>query len=277
LKDDDVRVRRSALHAIATLGPAAANARAEVTGLLTKSDTAVDAADALGRMGQAARPSMSSLAKLLKSEAPAERWAAVRAMSQIGGPDAMPAVKFMTRELPKAGEADGYNMLIYLSLLGPIAKDATQAVRACKVRNPILKQTTLWALDPTTDLPNMGGFGPFGDADFMHFILEAYVSELGDHLKPAAQKLAKNIMAGKAGNVPPWGYKLLARFPDDSLAVFSPALKDGKLQTRERATVAIGYMGRAAKGARPQVAEALRSSTDEREQLLLQWCLREIE
>ena len=43
------------------------------------------------------------------------------------------------------------------------------------------------------------------------------------------------------------------------------------------ASHAIGYMGRAAKAVRPQVADALRSSTDEREQLLLQWCLREIE
>jgi HEAT repeat protein len=265
------------LQALATLGPAAVNARAEVTGLLAKPETAVDAADVLGRMGQGARPSLAALARLLQSEAPAERWAAVRAMSQIGGPDAMPAVKFMMRELPKAGEADGYNMLIYLSLLGPVARDAIPAVRTCKVRNPILRQTTVWAIDPTSDLPAMSGFGAFGDADFMHYILEAYVRELGDHLKPAAQKLAKNIMAGKAGNVPPWGYKLLARFPDESLAVLSPALKDGKLQTRERATVAIGYMGRAAKAARPQIAEALRSSTDEREQLLLQWCLREIE
>ena len=111
----------------------------------------------------------------------------------------------------------------------------------------------------------------------MQYILEAYVQELGDNLKPAAQTLATKIMAGKAGNVPSWGYKLLARFPDESLKILTPGLADAKLAMRERATVAIGYMGKAARAARPQVAQALKTSTDEREQLLLQWCLRELD
>jgi hypothetical protein len=274
LKDADTRVRRSALQAIATLGPAAAKAREPVTSLLDRPETAIDAADALGRMGTGARPSLKALAKLLESDAPAERWAAVRAMAQIGGDDAAPAVKFMIKQLPKANEADGYNMLIYLSLLGPVAKDALPAVRTSRVRNPILRQTTAWAIDPTTELPTVG---PFGDADFAQYILEAYVRELGDTLKPAAQTLAKKIMAGKAGNVPAWGYKLLARFPDDSLAILTPGLADKELVMRERATVAIGYMGRAAQAARPQVGQALKTSPDEREQLLLKWCLRELD
>ncbi len=277
LGDSDTRVRRSALQAIATLGPAAAKARAPVTALLDRPETAIDAADALGRMGPAARPSLKALARLLTADAPAERWAAVRAMAQIGGPDAAPAVQFMIKQLPKASEADGYNMLIYLSLLGPVAKDAIPAVRSSRVRNPILRQTTTWALDPTGDLPSMGVFGGFGDADFAQYILEAYVQELGDNLKPAAKTLAKKIMAGKAGNVPGWGYKLLARFPDESLAILTPGLADETLVMRERATVAIGYMGRVAKAARPQVAQALKTAKDEREQLLLRWCLRELE
>lgn len=280
LTDPDTRVRRSALQAIATLGPAAAAAREPVTALLDRPETAIDAADALGRMGPAARPSLKAIGRLLSADAPAQRWAAVRAMAQIGGPDAEPAVKFMIKQLPKANEADGYNMLIYLSLLGPVAKDAIPAVRSSRVRNPILRQTTIWAIEPTGELPMMGGFGfgpGGGDADFMHYIMEAYVQELGDNLKPAAKTLSRKILAGKAGNVPPWGYKLLARFPEDSLAILAPALADEKLVQRERAAVAIGYMGRAAKAARPQIEQALKSSTDEREQLLLKWSLREIE
>ena len=132
LKDSDTRVRRSALQAIATLGPAAANAREAVTALLENPETAIDAADTLGRMGPSARSSLKALAKLLQRDAPAERWAAVRAMAQIGGPDAAPAVAFMMKQLPKASEADGYNMLIYLSLLGPVAKDAIPAVRTSR-------------------------------------------------------------------------------------------------------------------------------------------------
>jgi hypothetical protein len=273
LSDADTRVRRSALQAIATLGPAAADTREQVTALLDRPETAIDAADALGRMGSAARPSLKAIARLLTADSLAERWSAVRAMAQIGGPDAAPAVQFMIKQLPKASEADGYNMLIYLSLLGPVAKDAIPAVRSSRVRNPILRQTTAWAIDPTSELPTVGFLG---DADFAQYIMEAYVQELGDNLKPAALTLAKKIMAGNASNVPAWGYKLLARFPDESLPILTPGLTDGKLVMRERATVAIGYMGRAAKAAHPKVAHALKTSNDERERLLLQWCLREL-
>ena len=103
------------------------------------------------------------------------------------------------------------------------------------------------------------------------------MQELGDNLKPAAETLAKKIMAGKAGNVSGWGYKLLARFPQESLEILTPGLADEKLVMRKRAAVAIGYMGRAAKTARPQVVLALNTSKDEREQLLLKWCLSELE
>jgi aryl-alcohol dehydrogenase-like predicted oxidoreductase len=44
------------------------------------------------------------------------RWAAVRAICQIGGDEAHPAVEFMVRALPTASEVDGYNMMVYLAL-----------------------------------------------------------------------------------------------------------------------------------------------------------------
>lgn len=274
LTDTDSLVCRTALQAIATLGPAAAATREAVTALLARKETAIDAADALGRLGPAARPSLKALTPLLSSDAPAERWAAVRAMSQIGGPDAAPAVKVLIRELPTASEIDGYNMLIYLALLGPVAKEAIPAVRTSRVRNPVLRQMTAWALDPGEELP---GVGFLGEAEFARYILTAYVQELGDHLKPVAQSLARKIMAGKAGQVPAWGYKLLARFAEDVLPVLTPGLADKEQTPRERATVALGYMGRAAAGAKPQVAQALKLTTDEREQRLLKWCLRQME
>jgi HEAT repeat protein len=225
-------------------------------------------------MGPAARSSLKALTPLLASTAPAERWAAVRAMAQIGGPDAAPAVKVLIAELPKAPEMEGYNMLIYLALLGPVARDAIPAVRASRVRNPILRQVTAWAIDPGEELPWVG---PFGEVEFAQYIFTAYVQELGDHLRPVAQSLARKIMAGKAGQVPGWGYKLLARFPEDVLPLLTPGLTDKELVMRERATVALGYMGQVAAVAKPQVAQALQSATDEREQRLLKWCLRELE
>ncbi len=185
LSDADSLVRRTALQAIATLGPAASPAREAVTVLLGTRETAIDAADALGRMGPAARPSLKGLAKMLSAEAATERWAAVRAMAQIGGDDAAPAAQFMIRELPTASEIDGYNMLIYLALLGPVAHDAIPAVRSARIRNMWLKEITAWVINPGTELPRVG-FGMGNGIDPGQLILESFVREVGDHLKPVA-------------------------------------------------------------------------------------------
>ncbi|HVT80433.1 MAG TPA: HEAT repeat domain-containing protein, partial [Phycisphaerae bacterium] len=119
-KDADESVRVASLQAIATLGPAAAKAAPAVIPLLDNKDYIIDAADALGRIGApAASPALPKLTQMLSSDQPEVRWAAVRGMSQIGGKDAHPAVDFMVKALRNATEAEGYNMMIYLSLLGP--------------------------------------------------------------------------------------------------------------------------------------------------------------
>jgi HEAT repeat protein len=274
LKDPDVPVQRAALQAVATLGPAAANAAGQVASLLDQPESAIDAADALGRIGPAARPALKRLARMLSAEAPAQRWAAVRAMAQIGGEGAAPAVRFMIRELPTAPHVESYNMLIYLSLLGPVAKAAIPAVRQAKVMNTSLRDTTVWAIDPGSELPALG---PAWNIEHVQFILESYLREFPDRFKPVAATLARRVMSGTAGDVPEWGYKLLARFPEQSLGVFTPGLSDKERVMRERAAVALGYMGRAAAAAKPQVALAVKAAQDEREQRLLQWCLQEIE
>jgi hypothetical protein len=271
---------------VAALGPEAAAARDAVVKLLDDPQTAVDAADTLGRMGAAARPALPKLAPMLSAESATVRWAAIRAMSQIGGDDAKPAVDFMVRELPKASVVDGYNMMIYLGLLGPVAKDAIPAIQGARVPQPALKPAALWAIEPDKRFPWLGG-GPFGpggpggpggmqDADVVRFIYDAYVAELGDRLKPAAAPLARKIMDGSAGDVPMWAHKFLARFPDEVLDILSAGLGDEGLAQRERAVVALGYMGPAAAPSRAKVAEALRRAPTEQEQRLIKWCLREI-
>jgi HEAT repeat protein len=280
LSDSDVRLRRTALQAIATLGSAAAAALDPVVKLLDSADTAVDAADALGRMGPAARPALKRLAQMLTAEQAGTRWAAVRAMSQIGGEDAGPAVQFMIREMRNAQTVDCYNMMIYLALLGPVARDAIPAIRSSRLMNPFLKTTTVWAIEPDKSFPwlDCGGFGmPMGDFGPERYVYESYVQELGDHLKPAAVALARKIMDGSAGNVPAWGYKLLARFPEETLAILTPGLTDKQLVLRERAAVGLGNMGAAATPAREQVARALAVASGEKEQRLLKWCLEEID
>jgi HEAT repeat protein len=276
LSDSDEATRRFALQSIATLGPAASDATAAVTKLLDDPQTSIDAADALGRIGKAARPSMKKLATLISSNAPAARWAAVRAMSQIGGPDAKPAVDFMIREMPKAPELDGYNMMIYLALCGPVAKDAISAVQNSSIRQPALKPATIWAIQPDKGLPWGNGGGFMQDGEVVRFIYQSYVSELGDRLRPASLLLAKKIADGTAGNPPMWAYRLLDIAPDEVIAILTPGLESKQIIQRERSVVALGYMGAAAAPAKEKIAAALAIAATEREQRLIKWCLKEI-
>ncbi len=168
LKDQNVQVRRAAIRAVATLGPLASAAAGAVVPLLNDAGLMVEAADALGRIGTAARPVPARLIAMLGTEQPmAVRMAAVRAMSQIGGPEARPAVDFIIKAMPDAAEIDSYNMYIYLSLLGPTAKDAIPTLESSKLMNPVLPAATLWAIKADS-LPwqatggGVGGFGGFG-------------------------------------------------------------------------------------------------------------------
>ena len=91
---------------------------------------------------------------MLESDSAAERWAAVRAMAQIGGAGAAPAVQFMIPRLAAAPEVDAYHMLIYLALLGPVAKDALPVVERTRFRmNGAVQQATLWAIEPDKRFP----------------------------------------------------------------------------------------------------------------------------
>ncbi|MBE3123338.1 MAG: HEAT repeat domain-containing protein, partial [Planctomycetes bacterium] len=277
--DADELTRVAALQSIATLGPAAAEACDGVTKRLDQPDMAVDAADALGRIGPAARVALKRLAGLLSSETAAVRWAAVRAMAQIGGEDAAPAVAFMVRELPRASEVDGYNMMIYLALLGPVARDALPAIQAARIKHLALRPATMWAIEPDRRFPwltNDPFMAMMQDADPVRYVNEAFVRELGERLRPAARALAQKIMDGSAGEVPQWAYGLLARFPDEATGILSPGLEASDLVVRERAAVALGYMRTAAAPTKSLVAAAAEKAPTERERRLIRWCLREI-
>jgi hypothetical protein len=303
LKDADESTQIAALQAIATLGPAASKAAPAVTLLLDNPELRIDAADALGRIGPAARPVPGQLIKMLSSDQSAVQWAAVRAMSQIGGEEAHPAVDFMIRAMPKASEVDGYNMLIYLALLGSVAHDATDAIRSAPMLNPMLPSLTQWAIAGGTSLPWQSSFdgrgggrgpgGPGGGGDFGPpgmiggfggggfdpgtIILQALIREMGERLRPTARLLAQKIMDGTAGSIPTWGYEILACAPDETISLLAPRLADENLAMRERATVALGYMGPAASGARERVTAALGKASSDREKRLLEWCIREID
>ena len=296
LQDQNIQTRRAAVRAVATLGPIATKAGSALVPLLNESGLMIEAADALGRIGPAARPVPASLAKMLGADQPAAvRMAALRAMSQIGGPEARPAVDYIIQTLPAMEEIEAYNMEIYLALLGPMAADAIPVSQSTKLANPVLPTATLWAIKSDSlpwqfkgnggrggfpgfggGPPRMGG-GPMGMGfDINSTMYVAYFRELGERLHPVAVMLLKQLQEGKGNDVPAWGYKLLACAPSESIAQLSALLASDNLATREGATVAIGYMGNAAFPAQAKLQAALDKAPTEREKRLVEWALREI-
>jgi HEAT repeat protein len=83
-------------------------------------------------------------------------------------------------------------------------------------------------------------------------------------------------MDGSAGDVPAYGYKILAAGGEEAVGILAPHLasEDGSL--RERAEVALGFMGPAGASARPQLQATLAKAENSKEKLLIAWSLREI-
>ena len=320
LKDNDESVRLAALQAVSLLGPIAAAAAPSVVPLLDDQTMCIDAADALGRIGPGARPVPSRLAEMLSSDQEAIQWAAVRAMAQIGGKESHPAVDFIKKKMPGASEINAYNMMIYLSLIGPDATDAISTAQNAPIMHPVLPSATVWAIQANSypwengggmrgfggrggmggggrgGMGGGGGPGGFGGGgpggpggfggggpgggpggfDLSSTLYEAYIRELGERLRPLALKLVQQITDGTANNVPTWGYKLLACAPDESIKKLSACLTDTNLTVRERATVALGYMGATADTTTDQLSHAIAKAETEQERHLLEWCLREV-
>ena len=285
LKDQNLQTRRAAVRAVATLGPAASGVASALVPLLTDAGLKIEAADALGRIGPAARPVPAPLVGMLADDQPmAVRLAAVRAIAQIGGPEARPAVDFIIKTLPSMDEIGEYNTEIYLSMLGPIATAAIPVSQNTKLANPVLPTATLWAIKADS-LPwqmQGGGRGGFGGGmgggmggDLFSTMYSAYFRELGERLRPVALILLKQMQEGADQNTPDWGYKLLACAPEESIAQLTAALTSDNLATREKAAVVLGYMGAAAAPAQAKLRAAIDKAPTEREKRLVEWALNE--
>jgi HEAT repeat protein len=275
LADKDERVLTAALQAVATLGPVALPARDAVVPLLEQNSYKIDAADALGRMGPRAQPVPAALVKMLDSDQPSVRWAALRGMSQIGGKEALPAAQYIADHIAKASEVEAYNMVIFLGLLGPVARDPATKIKSVPIVNPVLPQATNWAMNAEAMFPWENGMNAmFGDVG--NFIYSAYVMELGERLKPLALKLAPKLIDGTAGTIPDWGYRVLNAAPEESVSLLAPHLTDSNKALRERAAVTLGYMGPAAETARGPLEKAVAAASDEQEKKLMAWALREV-
>jgi HEAT repeat protein len=302
LKDPEEAVRLEALQSLSMLGTAAVDALPALLPLVDDPTLAIDAADAIGRIGAPARSALPRLAKLLDSDQSAVRWAAVRAMAQIGGPGARPALDFILKAMPKATEVEGYNLMIYLALLGPEAKEALPRAASFQIKNGMLRRATTWVIDPQGypwkppgnslgfTFPGFGPLVPRNSPDFgagggmqgnlfenlLALMFASYIHNLGDRLAPVAPRLAQDIMKDEAGDIPPWGYELLAADARAALDILTPQLKSEKPFLRERAAVAIGYMGPAASDAASALAAARDQAATESERRLLEWALRHV-
>jgi HEAT repeat protein len=285
-------VRHAAVRAVAALGPAASDAATALVPLLDDSTLMIEVADALGRTGPAARPVPKRLVSMLADDQPPTvRMAALRAMAQIGGPEAHPAVDYIIKALPSTDEIGMYNMEIYLSLLGPVASDAIPALQSTRLMNPVVPTATLWAIRsnslpwrpvtrgrngfPVGAPPGGGGFGGGFGFDLFSTMYLAYFRELGERLRPVALMLLKEIQDGTANDTPLWGYKLLTCAPTESVTQLSAALDSDDLSTREHATVALGYIGAASFPARASLRTALGKASTDGEKRLIEWALRE--
>lgn len=283
LRDSNVPARRAAVRAVATLGPIAAGAAKGLEPLLSDAGLMIEAADALGRIGPAARPVPARMAAMLAADQPMfVKLAALRGMAQIGGPEAHPAVEFIMKTMPSQDEIGQYNMMIFLSLLGPVANDALASLRNTKITHPVLPSATAWAIQMNS-LPwqNGGGRGGFGGGgggglDLTSTMYVAYFRELGERLRPVALLLLKQIQDGTDKSVPDWGYKLLGCAPGDAVEQLTAALASDNAATREHATVLLGNMGAAAGPAQAKLRAAIEKAPNDKEKRLLQYTLSQI-
>ena len=107
--------------------------------------------------------------------------------------------------------------------------------------------------------------------------MQNYIKELGSRLAPTAKLLAAKILDGTAGDFPLYGYEILANNPETALPILTPKLQDGDLAVRERAAVAIGYMGNEGAPAKSALETAVGKASNEREKRLMQWAVRQVE
>ncbi len=292
LSDPSVQVRRMSLLAIASLGKDAAAAGDAVIALLDEPRPAPDARDAnapsmfadavdtLGRIGPAVRKAQPRLAELLNAPDERLRWVALRAMSQIGGPEARPAVRFMMEHL-QAGqftEPQGYNMMVYLGQIGPDAKEAVSLLQNLNIKNRMLRPCALWAIEPETLFPWIGIESALTATRFEYprMIFVNFLDELGERFRPASAALARRIVAGTAGNVPPYAYRVFVRFPDEALPVLMGALESENVEVRARAVTALGHMKNTAEPAREKLKELVQRG-DVVERVFVEWCIGELE
>ena len=148
LKDPDELVRMNALQSISILGPNAQTATSAVIPLLDDPETAIDAADALGRIGTAAQPAPAAADEDALGRSVPGAWAAVPRDGEDRRARCPPGGGFHGQGDAHGHGGRGIQHDDLLCVLGPGGAGTAPAIMSFQIKNPVLPSATLWAINP---------------------------------------------------------------------------------------------------------------------------------
>lgn len=258
LKDADAKVRGAAALALGEIGPEAEVAvPALIEGLKDKSFRCA-AATALGGIGAKARPAIPALAKALEDEESRFRWAAVGALARIGGPGSKAAVPVLVKAL-SGSERDHYNATLYLSALGPEAKDSIPALKKGYSHSEDLRVLALWSIDPQNGVQGYLLHGLATDRACDQWFIASHFQMMGARRKDAALSVAEALLDGRLNTLAPWAVDLILRGQAEvTVPLLAAGLNKKDAAVRARAAAALGMVGPQAKSAEPALTAALK-------------------
>ena len=268
LHDSDADVRSRAVYALGEFGPAAKDSMPALIALFAKESAKGRAgiADTWAEIGSGARSAISLLAESLRDGPPELRFAVARALWKIEGrPERVVptliaiiaskgnAEKAAGRDASERESPDCGPPAYAAELLGRIGPEARQAVpaliEAVKAPDPVLCACAVEAL---------GKIGP--DAKQA---IPAIVERLGDHrrakalLEPHRWTYAGRLEVG----IRAW--TALGKMGPDAAVALIPALSHGDKDIRQRAALALKYLGSDATPALEALVASLRDKDEE--------------
>jgi HEAT repeat protein len=255
LQDQDLGVRGVAAGSLGQIGPAAESAVQALADMLVDTRLREAAAEALGDIGPKAAPAARALVEGLKDNDSRYRWSVMGALVRIGGPSGKAAVPALIEALESGDTRSYYNATLFLSALGPEAK---QAIPALLKRDDDLSSCALWSIDPKNGIRGYVLTSLTTDRTCDQWFAASHFEGMGPWRKEAAHAVAEALMDGRLTHVAEWAVDLILRGESESvLPVLVEALKMNEPAKRRRAATVLGQMGGSAKGAQPALSRAL--------------------
>jgi HEAT repeat protein len=284
LSDMDAEVRAGAVRALRALGPQAAPAVPELIKALASDDLTVreGAVEALQAIGPAAKDAVPELTKLLSAKVvnPAHHLPALRALAAIG-PDAKSAAPTLLQLLD---DKDTELRLAVLDTVGSIGAATPEAI----ARLQTIAQRDSFSTARSAAIRALGRMGPAakeaaptlkviaeGKGQDLRVWAAAALARMG--IEPAANTvvvvnaLKDSSPAGRVARLAALdAIELLGPSGKDAVPILEGLLRDRtpisrgeKLQLRQKAAQALGYLGSAAGPAVPKLADLLNDGDED--------------